>query len=151
MFIKNYFKEVFSAIRSLLKGMKRTGYYFTHHKEIITQQYPDNRDTLNLPERFKGEVVMERVYEPDWTTDARVDYTNSIADILAEITPTHINPSIQTAPLAFKPNVAGEAYIQTFTDGVFRVVKHLRELEERTGRRVKLALEPDELFATGEH
>jgi len=92
---------------------------------------------------FKGEVVMERVYEPDWTTDARVDYTNSIADILAEITPAHINPSIQTAPLAFKPNVAGEAYIQTFTDGVFRVVKHLRELEERTGRRVKLALEPE--------
>jgi hypothetical protein len=86
---------------------------------------------------------MEKVYEPDWTTDARVDYTNSIADILAEITPAHINPSIQTAPLAFKPNVAGEAYIETFTDGVFRVVKHLRELEERTGRRVKLALEPE--------
>ena len=92
---------------------------------------------------FKGEVVMEKVYEPDWTTDARVDYTNSIADILAEVTPAHINPSIQTAPLAFKPNVSGEAYIETFTDGVFRVVKHLRELEERTGRRVKLALEPE--------
>ena len=25
---------------------------------------------------FKGEVVMERVYEPDWTTDDRVNYTN---------------------------------------------------------------------------
>lgn len=92
---------------------------------------------------FKGEVVMEKVYEPDWTTDARVDYTNSVADILAEITPSHINPSIQTAPLAFKPNVAGETYIQTFTDGVFKVVAHLRELEERTGRRVKLAIEPE--------
>jgi hypothetical protein len=92
---------------------------------------------------FKGEVVMEKVYEPDWTTDARVDYTNSVADILAEITPAHINPSIQTAPLAFKPNVSGERYIQAFTDGVFKVVAHLRELEERTGRRVKLALEPE--------
>jgi hypothetical protein len=49
---------------------------------------------------FKGEIVMERVYEPDWTTDDRVNYTNSVADILAEITPKHINPSIQTAPLA---------------------------------------------------
>ena len=38
--------------------MRRTGYYFTHHKEIITQQYPDNRAELNLPERFRGEVVM---------------------------------------------------------------------------------------------
>src|ERR1700712_6107800 len=38
--------------------MRRTGYYFMHHKEIITQHYPDNRATMNLPERFRGEVVM---------------------------------------------------------------------------------------------
>lgn len=92
---------------------------------------------------FKGEIVMERVYEPDWTTDDRVNYTNSVADILAEITPKHINPSIQTAPLAFKPNVAGVEYVKTFTRNVFRVVAHLRALEERTGRRVKLAIEPE--------
>lgn len=58
MFIIKYIRDVWSAVRSLLKGMRRTMYYFTHHKEIITQQYPDNRDTLHLPERFKGEVVM---------------------------------------------------------------------------------------------
>ena len=58
MFLKDYIKDVFGALKSLATGMKRTGYYFTHHKEIITQQYPDNRDTLVLPERFKGEVVM---------------------------------------------------------------------------------------------
>jgi NADH-quinone oxidoreductase subunit I len=58
MFLIDYCKEVFGAVHSLLTGMKRTGYYFTHHKEIITQQYPDNRDTLALPERFRGEVVM---------------------------------------------------------------------------------------------
>ena len=58
MFLKNYLSEVFNAMRSLLTGMRRTGYYFTHHKEIITQQYPDNRDTLQLSERFRGEVIM---------------------------------------------------------------------------------------------
>jgi NADH-quinone oxidoreductase subunit I len=58
-FIKKYFNDVFGAVKSLLTGMKLTGYYATHHKkEKITQQYPDNRDTLNLPERFRGEVVM---------------------------------------------------------------------------------------------
>ena len=56
--IGKYIKDVWGAVTSLLKGMRRTLYYFTHHKEIITQQYPDNRDTLVLPERFKGEVVM---------------------------------------------------------------------------------------------
>ena len=58
MFLKDYISDVYNGVKSLLTGMKLTGYYFTHHKEIITQEYPDNRDTLELPERFKGEVVM---------------------------------------------------------------------------------------------
>lgn len=59
MFIVNYIKEVFGGVKSLLTGMKLTaGYALRHHKEKITQQYPDNRDTLELPERFRGEVVM---------------------------------------------------------------------------------------------
>ena len=57
-FIVNYIKEIWTAVTSLLTGMRRTGYYFTHHKEIITQEYPDNKDSLHLPKRFKGEVVM---------------------------------------------------------------------------------------------
>ena len=56
MFIVDYIKDVYGAVKSLLTGMKRTGYYFTHHKEIITQQYPEVKQTL--PERFRGEVVM---------------------------------------------------------------------------------------------
>jgi NADH-quinone oxidoreductase subunit I len=58
MFLKDYISDVYGAVKSMAIGMKRTLYYFTHHKEIITQQYPDNRDTLVLPERFRGEVVM---------------------------------------------------------------------------------------------
>jgi NADH-quinone oxidoreductase subunit I len=58
MFIVDYIKEVAGAVKSLLTGMKLTGYYFTHPKEIITQQYPDNSDTLKMAERFRGEVVM---------------------------------------------------------------------------------------------
>jgi NADH-quinone oxidoreductase subunit I len=58
MFIVQYIKDVFGAVKSLLVGMRRTGYYFTHHKEIITQQYPDNKEHLIFPERFRGEVVM---------------------------------------------------------------------------------------------
>jgi len=53
-----YIKEVFNGVKSLAIGLRRTLYYFSHHKEIITQEYPDNRETMNLPERFKGEVVM---------------------------------------------------------------------------------------------
>jgi NADH-quinone oxidoreductase subunit I len=56
MFITQYLREVYKTVRSLLVGMRRTGYYFFHHKEIITQQYPDQQPVL--PERFRGEVVM---------------------------------------------------------------------------------------------
>lgn len=57
--IANYFAEIFSGVRTLLKGMRVTGYYFSHApKEIITQQYPENRDTLQMFERFRGEVIM---------------------------------------------------------------------------------------------
>src|SRR5689334_18326752 len=57
MFLTDYIRDVFSSIKSLLTGMRMTGYYFTHpRKEIITQQYPDT--IPQLPERFKGEVVL---------------------------------------------------------------------------------------------
>lgn len=92
---------------------------------------------------FKGRKVMENVYEPDWSTDQRVEYTNSIADILVEVTPQDISPSIQTAPLAFAPNVVDENYVAHFTENLFKVVSHLYHLELKTGRRVKLALEPE--------
>ena len=56
-----WFKKIYIGCfwcnSSLLKGMRMTGYYFTHRKEIITQNYPDKQH-LKLPERFRGEVVM---------------------------------------------------------------------------------------------
>jgi NADH-quinone oxidoreductase subunit I len=59
MFIVKYIKDIWGAVRSLLTGMRLTGYYAAHHhKEKITEQYPDNKDTLQLPERFRGEVVL---------------------------------------------------------------------------------------------
>lgn len=56
--VTEYFSDIFKGVRSLLKGMSVTGYYFFHPKEIITQQYPENRDVLKVPERFRGELVM---------------------------------------------------------------------------------------------
>ena len=59
MFIVKYIKEVVGGVRSLLSGMRLTGWYALNHKrEKITQQYPDNKDSLVLPERFRGEVVL---------------------------------------------------------------------------------------------
>jgi hypothetical protein len=92
---------------------------------------------------FKGREVMEQVYEPDWTTDERTRYTMDVADVLVDLTEPGVEPSIQTAPLAFRPNVSGPDYVARFTHNLLRVVAHLIDLEGRTGRRIKLALEPE--------
>jgi NADH-quinone oxidoreductase subunit I len=54
----NYIAEIFNAIWSLLTGMKVTAKYFFTPWNNVTQQYPENRDTLKMFERFRGEVVM---------------------------------------------------------------------------------------------
>jgi len=56
--IIEYIKEVIMGVWSLLKGMQVTGSYFIRPKTIVTQKYPENRKTLVMLERFKGEVVM---------------------------------------------------------------------------------------------
>ena len=56
--IINYLKEIVQGTWSLLKGMKVTGSYLVRPGTIVTQKYPDNRKSLVMFERFKGEVVM---------------------------------------------------------------------------------------------
>jgi hypothetical protein len=92
---------------------------------------------------FKGTVVKEQVYEPDWRSEERTRYTINVANVLADVCPSGIAPSIQSAPLGFKPRVTGSDVVASYTDHVLRVVAHLIELEARTGRTVQLALEPE--------
>src|SRR5262245_45287573 len=56
---------------------------------------------------FKNTVVKEQVYEPDWRSEERTQYTINVADVLADVAPEGTAPSIQTAPLGFKPRVTG--------------------------------------------
>jgi hypothetical protein len=92
---------------------------------------------------FKGTTVKEQVYEPDWRSEERTQYTINVADVLAHVVPPDIAPSIQSAPLGFKPRVTGNDVVASFTDHVLRVAAHLVALEARTGRTVTLALEPE--------
>ena len=92
---------------------------------------------------FKGKIVKEDVYEPDWRTDARAVYTMEVANILAEVTNEGIDPTIQSPPLAFKPNIQNDKHVQELTHQVLRVVAHLISLHKSTGRKVRLCLEPE--------
>ena len=92
---------------------------------------------------FKKQLIKEDVYEPDWRTPDRREYTKRVATLLAELAPEGINPSIQTAPLGFKPRVTGDDVVEAYTANVIDVVTHLVELEKKTGKVVTLGLEPE--------
>jgi sugar phosphate isomerase/epimerase len=92
---------------------------------------------------FKGELVKEQVYEPDWRSEERTQYTMNVASIVADIAPKDVMPSIQTSPLGFKPRVTGPDVVDSYTTNVLRVAKHLVDLEQKTGVTVTLGLEPE--------
>jgi len=92
---------------------------------------------------FKGAAVKEQVYEPDWRSEERTQYTINVADVLADVCPPGSAPSIQTAPLGFKARVTGPDVVASYTENVLRVVALLIALVAKTGRIVQLALEPE--------
>ncbi len=53
-----YITEILKGIWTLLTGMRVTAKYFFTPWKHITQQYPENRQTLKIAERFRGEVIM---------------------------------------------------------------------------------------------
>lgn len=54
--IYTYIKSVLNGIKSLLTGMSVTIREFFTKK--VTEQYPENRATLYVPERYRGVLVM---------------------------------------------------------------------------------------------
>lgn len=92
---------------------------------------------------FKNQVVKEQVYEPDWRGEDRTRYTMNVADILADCGGAHVDPSIQSPPLGFKPRVTGPDVVESYAANIRRLAVHLHKLRERTGRTVTLAVEPE--------
>lgn len=59
--VKDYFSSLGSGIASLIKGMQVTGKEFITPK--ITEKYPENRDTVKVPERFRA--ILQLKYDAD--------------------------------------------------------------------------------------
>lgn len=92
---------------------------------------------------FKNQIIKEQVYEPDWRSEQRTRYTMQVANILAEVAPDFVDPSIQSPPLGFKPNVTTGEIVEAFAENLRRLAAHLHKLREQTGKTVTLALEPE--------
>jgi sugar phosphate isomerase/epimerase len=92
---------------------------------------------------FHAERVKENVYLPDWTDPERIRYTLDIAELLAELLPEGVDGSVSTAPLGFKSNEPAGRSSADYVPGVMAAAKGLAELRSRTGRHIRLAIEPE--------
>jgi hypothetical protein len=95
--------------------------------------------------RFHGGRVKEHVYEPDWTTSARVEYTNRLFDLLAQLLPPGLEGSVSTVPCSFKEFIHSEEQVATMRRNVWATVQHIAALSARTGQKLHLGLEPEPL------
>ena len=89
---------------------------------------------------FHGQRVKERVFQPDWTSPERMEYTRRLFRILTEIADPAVEASVSTLPGSHKSFGADEALI----------LKNLREfagwlddLSDASGIDLHLGLEPE--------
>ena len=101
---------------------------------------------------FHGTRVKEQVYVPDWTSPARLEYTNRLFDLIAALVPEGMEGSVSTLPGSFKEFIVEESQEQAIRDNLWKCVEHISALSERTGKALHLGLEPEPLgyFETSE-
>lgn len=95
--------------------------------------------------RFHGARVKEQVYAPDWTTTARVEYTNRLFDLLTQLVPAGVEGSVSTVPCSFKEFITSTDQVRAMRQNLWRCVEHMAALSERTGKDIHLGLEPEPL------
>jgi hypothetical protein len=92
---------------------------------------------------FHSPRVKDGVYLPDWAQPERLEYTWNCARILAELLPDGVDGSISTLPLAFKGHPAGHGPLDRCIAQLIDLAARLQRLFDETGRRVRLAIEPE--------
>jgi hypothetical protein len=91
---------------------------------------------------FHGTRVKEKVFQPDWTDAARVNYTQDLFRILARVARPGTGASVSTLPGSHKTFHADEA---TILENLAELALWLDGLSTETGHDFHLGLEPEPL------
>jgi len=95
---------------------------------------------------FHTKPVKTAVYQPDWANRERLDYTTTLAHILAELLPEGIDGSISTVPLGYKFTSGSRVAESPSSKMMLHLAEcavSLHETQMKTGREVHLGLEPE--------
>jgi len=92
---------------------------------------------------FHAPVVKLDVYWPHWAQDERREYTLGLARLLTRLLPEDVvHGSISTLPLGWREGW-GEAEQTAALTALADLAGELEALERSTGKRIRLALEPE--------
>jgi hypothetical protein len=82
---------------------------------------------------------------PDWASEARLEYTCRLFDLISVLVPEGVAGSVSTLPGSFKEFITDESHEQAIRDNLWLCVEHIAALSERTGKTLHLGLEPEPL------
>jgi len=91
---------------------------------------------------FHDAVVKTAVYAPDWAHEDRLQYTRACAEVAARLAPPGAVVPLSTLPLGWRPPGAS-ADLRLMARNLARAASAFAALEDRTGVRCVLALEPE--------
>lgn len=96
---------------------------------------------------FHRKPVKEQVYEPDWTTTERLEYTGNLVDVMAALVPPGMQGSISTSPVAWKyrPGDAGRAeeLFEKSAVAMAKLALKMDGIRRESGRELHLNIEPE--------
>lgn len=93
--------------------------------------------------QFHGTRVKEQVYVPDWQSGERLEYTNRLFTLLAELLPPGGEGSVSTLPGSFKPFITDPSQVGTIKRNLIECARHIESLSEAKGLDLHLGLEPE--------
>ncbi len=93
--------------------------------------------------QFHEPGAKERAYLPDWTSPERLAYTNLLFDLLAQLLPAGVEGSVSTLPGSFKEFHPSPEALKAIRQNLWRCVEHAARVSELSGRKLRLALEPE--------
>jgi len=92
---------------------------------------------------FHQPVVKHKVYQPTWSDQDRLEYTSRLFQCMDALLPQGMDGSISTLPLGWGDLAEDESFLKRCGQQLSRLSEQLESLEETTGRRIQVCLEPE--------
>ncbi len=97
--------------------------------------------------QFHGAAVKDQVFAPDWTTEARLDYTLDLLTVLSGLLPKGMDGGISTMPLSYKPWLhragADAPQWESIVRNLVSLAEAMARLNRAEGKLIHLDIEPE--------